>query len=144
MQLFKEGSDLVINAIAGSRGYAVLEKLGYFSQEQVRLAQKKDENKSRIKAWVEENCCSGCRRKKATCVCVDGVPPAPRVVAGASRKSLMEEAKARGISYFRVMNKEELSEIITGDSQAMRDDAGSRIRTIQETAKARWQAGWKK
>ena len=142
MQYISERHDVVVNA---SGGYNALERLGFMSEESQARKTKKVEGATRIKAWVAENCCAGCKRKADLCVCVDGVPPAPRVVVGGpSRKSLMDEAKTRGIAYFRVMNKEELVEIVVGDSQAMRDDAGSRIKMIQETAKARWQAGWKK
>ena len=133
MQYISEKHDVVVNA---SGGYNALERLGFMSEESQARKTKKVEGATRIKAWVAENCCAGCKRKSDLCVCVDGVPPAPRVVVGGpSRKSLMDEAKARGIAYFRVMNKEELGEALSASPD--------RLKEIQAAAKARWQAGWK-
>ena len=134
MQYISDKHDVVINA---SGGYAVLERLGFFSEEIIAREKKKAEKTNQIKAWVAQNCCTGCKRKADLCVCVDGVPPAPRVIfSGTSRKSLMDEAKTREIAYFRVMNKEELGEALLASPD--------RIKEIQVAAKARWQAGWKK
>ena len=52
-----------------------------------------------------------------------------------TRSALMAQAQARGIKYFRVMNKVELETVLTHPN------------LIEETAaaaKARWQAGWGK
>lgn len=57
---------------------------------------------------------------------------------GLSRNELMLQAKAKGIKNFRVINKEELVEILKeGASQ-------ERINEIVAQAVARWKAGWGK
>ncbi len=57
---------------------------------------------------------------------------------GLSRNELMLQAKAKGIKNFRVINKEELVEILKeGASQ-------ERINEIVSVAVARWKAGWGK
>ena len=56
---------------------------------------------------------------------------------GQSRNQLMEEVKSRGIKNFRVMNKEELAEIVDGAKP-------DRIEAIMKEAVTRWKAGWKK
>lgn len=58
-------------------------------------------------------------------------------ISGSTRQALMEEARAKKIANFRVMNKAELAEIVKpGISK-------SRIKEIQETAVRRWKSGWK-
>jgi hypothetical protein len=53
-----------------------------------------------------------------------------------SRAAIMTQVQAKGIAYFRVMNKEELTEALTCGAD--------RLKEIQETAKKRWQSGWGK
>lgn len=55
---------------------------------------------------------------------------------GPTRNELMEAVKAKKVKNFRVMNKEELAEILKPGTTE------SRIREIQETAVARWKSGW--
>jgi hypothetical protein len=56
--------------------------------------------------------------------------------AGASRNELMLAAKERGVKNFRVLNKQELSEVLKniGDKKA--------VDAIVAEAVARWKAGW--
>jgi len=56
--------------------------------------------------------------------------------AGASRNELMMTAKDRGVKNFRVLNKQELSEVLKniGDQEA--------VDTIVAGAVTRWKAGW--
>ena len=56
---------------------------------------------------------------------------------GPSRNELMLAVKEKKIANFRVMNKEELAEVIKDGTTA------SRIKEIQETAVKRWKSGWK-
>lgn len=56
---------------------------------------------------------------------------------GPSRNELMLAAKAKKIANFRVMNKEELAEVLKPDTTP------SRIKAIQEGAVKRWKLGWK-
>jgi len=57
---------------------------------------------------------------------------------GPSRNELMLQAKAKGIKNFRVINREELVEILKeGTTQ-------ERINEIVSGAVARWKAGWGK
>jgi hypothetical protein len=57
-------------------------------------------------------------------------------VGGPSRQELMELAKSKKIKNFRVMNKEELAEVVkSGTSQV-------RIKEIQDIAVKRWKSGW--
>ncbi|HOW42328.1 MAG TPA: hypothetical protein PLF03_01545 [Candidatus Omnitrophota bacterium] len=58
--------------------------------------------------------------------------------AGASRNELMMTAKERGVKNFRVLNKQELSEVLKniGDQKA--------VDAIVAGAVARWKAGWGK
>lgn len=56
---------------------------------------------------------------------------------GPSRNELMLAVKAKKITNFRVMNKEELAEILKDGTTT------SRIKEIQETAVKRWKSGWK-
>jgi hypothetical protein len=58
--------------------------------------------------------------------------------AGASRNELMMTAKERGVKNFRVLNKQELSDVLKniGDQKA--------VDTIVAGAVARWKAGWGK
>ena len=66
MRYTKEGIDLTIDA---SGGYRALEALGYVSEFEARVVEKKAENKSRIEAWVAENCCTVCKKTEAFCTC---------------------------------------------------------------------------
>ena len=58
--------------------------------------------------------------------------------AGASRNELMMTAKERGVKNFRVLNKQELSDVLKniGDQKA--------VDTIVAGAVARWKSGWGK
>jgi len=57
--------------------------------------------------------------------------------AGSTRQAIIEEAKAKKIVNFRVMNKAELTEAVKPGTTA------NRIKEIQETAVKRWKSGWK-
>jgi hypothetical protein len=57
---------------------------------------------------------------------------------GPSRHELMLQAKAKGIKNFRVINKEELVEILKESTTQ------ERINEIVAGAVARWKAGWGK
>lgn len=57
---------------------------------------------------------------------------------GPSRNELMLQAKAKGIKNFRLLNKEELAEILKEDTTQ------ERINEIISGAVARWKAGWGK
>ena len=56
--------------------------------------------------------------------------------AGASRNELIMTAKERGVKNFRVLNKQELSEVLKniGDQKA--------VDAIVAGAVARWKSGW--
>jgi hypothetical protein len=56
--------------------------------------------------------------------------------AGASRNEFMMRAKERGVKNFRVLNKQELSEVLKniGDQKA--------VDAIVAGAVARWKSGW--
>ena len=56
--------------------------------------------------------------------------------AGTSRNELMMTAKERGVKNFRVLNKQELSDVLKniGDQKA--------IDAIVAGAVARWKSGW--
>ena len=58
--------------------------------------------------------------------------------AGASRNELMMTAKERGVKNYRVLNKQELSEVLKniGDQKA--------VNAIVAGAVARWKSGWGK
>lgn len=58
--------------------------------------------------------------------------------AGASRNELMLAAKERGVKNFRVLNKQELAEVLKniGDQKA--------VDAIVAGAVARWKSGWGK
>jgi hypothetical protein len=58
--------------------------------------------------------------------------------AGASRNELMLAAKERGVKNFRVLNKQELSDVLKniGDQKA--------VDAIVAGAVARWKSGWGK
>ena len=56
---------------------------------------------------------------------------------GPRRNELMEAVRAKKVKNFRVMNKEELAEILKPDTTPVR------IREIQEIAVKRWKSGWK-
>ena len=55
---------------------------------------------------------------------------------GPSRNELMLAVKEKKIANFRVMNKEELAEVLRSDTTP------SRIKAIQESAVKRWKSGW--
>lgn len=72
-------------------------------------------------------------------VSVDSSPsPKEGIVmhAGASRNELMMTAKERGVKNFRVLNKQELGEVLKniGDQKA--------VDAIVAVAVARWKSGW--
>lgn len=69
---------------------------------------------------------------------VDIVEQAPK--AG-TRAALMAEAQAKGIKYFRILTKEELTEVL---SHSEINDSASKayIQGITDKAKARWKKGW--
>jgi hypothetical protein len=74
-------------------------------------------------------------------VSVDNSPsPKEGIVmhAGATRNELMMTAKERGVKNFRVLNKQELSDVLKniGDQKA--------IDAIVAGAVARWKSGWGK
>lgn len=87
MRYTSPNHDVVINA---QGGYAVLERLGFKTEEDV-MAKKKKVAAKPAAVKVE---------KAAT--------------EGQSRNQLMEAVKSRGIKNFRVMNKAELAEIVGG------------------------------
>jgi len=60
----------------------------------------------------------------------------PPIKAG-SRAALMQQAKDKGIKYFRILTKEELTKVL--QVTATKEE----VEQIIETAKARWQAGMK-
>lgn len=64
-------------------------------------------------------------------------PKAAKQASEGSRAAMMKQAQASGIKYFRVMNKEELAEVLkSGTSKA-------RIEDIATGAVKRWKEGWK-
>lgn len=74
-------------------------------------------------------------------VATDGSPsPKEGIVlhAGASRNELMMTAKERGVKNFRVLNKQELTDVLKniGDQKA--------VDAIVAGAVARWKSGWGK
>ena len=108
MKYFSENHEVVINA---SGGYAVLERLGFKTQtEDVMAKKKKAAAKPAVKVEKTET-------------------------EGQSRNQLMEMVKSRRIKNFRVMNKEELAEIVSGAK-------ADRIAEIQKQAVERWKSGW--
>jgi len=68
--------------------------------------------------------------------------PSPKegivLAAGSTRNELMLTAKQRGVKNFRVLNKQELTDVLKniGDQKA--------VDTIVAGAVARWKAGWGK
>ena len=67
-------------------------------------------------------------------------PPKEGIVlhAGASRNELMLAAKDRGVKNFRVLNKQELSDVLKNIGDQKEVDA------IVAGAVARWKSGWRK
>jgi len=61
-----------------------------------------------------------------------------RHLLGSSRNDLVLQAKQRGIKNFRVMNKEQLTEILQEDTTV------ERAQEIANQAVSRWKAGWSK
>ena len=78
--------------------------------------------------------------KESKKVLVETSSPREGIVmhAGASRNELMLVAKERGVKNFRVLNKQELGEVLKniGDQKA--------VDAIVTVAVARWKAGWGK
>lgn len=73
---------------------------------------------------------------EATATRVGIVDQANKAPKPDSRAALMAEAQKRGIKYFRILNKEELIEVLRPGIV----DAG--INIITTAAKIRWQVGW--
>ena len=86
MRYTSPNHDVVINTQGGC---AVLERLGFKTEEDAMAKKKKAAAKPAVKV-----------EKAAT--------------EGQSRNQLMEVVKSRGIKNFRVMNKAELAEIVAG------------------------------
>lgn len=60
-----------------------------------------------------------------------------------TRKELMSQAQAKGIKYFRILHREELTEVLKQHDRIEVDStAKSKIFAIQEVAQKRWKAGW--
>lgn len=62
-----------------------------------------------------------------------------------TRKDLMAQAQAKGIKYFRILQREELKEVLKLHVQAEGSPGspeGNRISEIQQAAQKRWKAGW--
>jgi hypothetical protein len=55
-----------------------------------------------------------------------------------TRNEMVLEAKKRGIKYFRIMNKVELTEVLDPKTTP------ERVSEIQKQADARWKSGWSK
>ena len=53
-----------------------------------------------------------------------------------TRAALMQQAKEKGIKYFRILSKQELARVLT--------ETLEEVNRIIEGAKKRWQAGWNK
>lgn len=115
MKYSSQNHDVVINA---SGGYAVLERLG-FKTEEGEMAKKK---KAAVKATPKPATKPAVKVEKAE-------------TEGQSRNQLMEVVKSRGIKNFRVMNKAELAEIVGGAK-------ADRVAEIQKQAVERWKTGW--
>ncbi len=111
MRYTSPNHDVVINA---QGGYAVLERLGFKTEEDVMAKKKKTAVKATAKPAVK----------------VEKVE-----TEGQSRNQLMEAVKSRGIKNFRVMNKAELAEIVGGAK-------ADRVAEIQKQAVERWKSGW--
>ena len=111
MKYLSPNHDVVINA---QGGYAILERLGFKTEEGEMVKKKKSAVKSVVKPAVKV--------EKAE-------------TKGQSRNQLMEVVKSRGVKNFRVMNKEELAEIVGGAK-------ADRIAEIQKQAVERWKSGW--
>jgi len=81
----------------------------------------------------------GAESKKAAAAEVPASPKEGIVLyAGASRNELMIAAKERGVKNFRVLNKQELTDVLKniGDQKA--------VDAIVAGAVARWKSGWGK
>ncbi len=78
--------------------------------------------------------------KETKKVSIEGSSPKEGIVlhAGASRNELMLAVKERGVKNFRVLNKQELSDVLKniGDQKA--------VDAIVAGAVARWKSGWGK
>lgn len=57
---------------------------------------------------------------------------------GETRESLMLKAKERGIKYFRILNKQELADIL----KLTLDEDRSTADDIVARARGRWKSGW--
>lgn len=53
-----------------------------------------------------------------------------------TRTQLMNEAKAKGIKYFRILSKEDLGKVLSPETTQ------ETINQITEAAKKKWQQGW--
>lgn len=116
MRYVSENHDVVINAAGG---YAVLEQLG-FKTEEDEMAKKKK---------------AAAVKKAAVKVPVVKIEKAE--TTSMNRTQLMDVVRGRGIKNFRVMNKAELTEIAGGAKP-------DRIEAIMKEAVTRWKAGWTK
>ena len=128
MKYSSQNHDVVVNA---SGGYAVLERLG-FKTEEGEMAKKK---KAAVKTAEPK------KGKLASKAVVEAASEKFRknVLGGKekSRNELMLEVKTLGVKNFRVMNKTELAEIVAGAKP-------DRVEAIMKEAVTRWKAGWTK
>lgn len=148
MRYLSDNHEVVIEA---QGGYAVLESLGFVSDTSLNIQLKKKDRSEKIRAWVAENCCPYCKNKRELCSCTEEeIEMAKKKKAekaqsagtkkedgGKTRTALMLEVQRMGVKNFRVMNKEELSEIVAGASK-------DRTQAIMEGAVLRWKGGWGK
>lgn len=111
MRYISEKHEVVINA---QGGYAALERLGFKPETQIKESQMAKKKKAAKKSAVKVE-------KTET--------------QDQSRNQLMEMVKLRGIKNFRVMNKAELAEIVSGAK-------ADRVAAIQKQAVERWKSGW--
>jgi len=129
MKYFSQNHDVVVNA---SGGYAVLERLGFKTEGDEMAKKKKAVAKAAAPKKVE-------LASKAT-VTKASEEFRKKVLGGKNgktRNEMMLEVKSMGVKNFRVMNKEELAEIVGGAKP-------DRIQAIMKEAVTRWKAGWKK
>ena len=129
MKYSSQNHDVVINA---SGGYAVLERLGFKTEGDEMAKKKKAVAKAAAPKKVE-------LASKAT-VTKASEEFRKKDLGGKNEKTrneMMLEVKSMGVKNFRVMNKEELAEIVGGAKP-------DRIQAIMKEAVTRWKAGWKK
>lgn len=130
-----EGITLVIDSEVGARGHSVISGLGFRTDFEIEAEKRANATKERLAELRA-------RKQAEAGVPIEQADPQvgpPKIgpVGELTKDQLMNEAKARGIKNFRVMNKAELLEIHDGASP-------ERVSEIQTTAVARWKAGWKK